>query len=225
VYATGALLVSAASAEETLLASWLANGSEVATELNDELSTTMLFEDNKTIAGGASVTCGLVLMGTVSANGNGLITSVLNLKGEAIAGELSGLALLGEGAGTDCLRVSACSEGSAGSPIEVWPAKLPWSTLLYLKVDGKLLVSITGAAFELLCLIIGLNVVDSCEAGSTAFEVINSGDTGDAAIPSGSVASPNGSCTLGGACSGVNVTTELSPITLESGELLTVSSE
>jgi hypothetical protein len=222
-----ALLAEVASAETTLLAEWLANGAEITTNLNSQTSGSLLLEDTSTIAGSSAVKCSAILDGTIGANGADEITKVLNLKGEEI-GALGGLALLGEGAGTDCQTVTGCAEGSAASPIEVWPVGLPWKTELFLMENGEFLdlVSATEVGYEILCLIFSLNAEDKCTATDGEVLIQNDPVTGDADTPVNSVVTPNAFCTQSSnKQTGVNETTEVaSTMTLESGELLTVSS-
>jgi hypothetical protein len=221
-----ALLAEAASAETTLLAEWLANGAEITTNLNSETSGSFKLEDTQTIAGSSAFKCSVILDGTIGANGSGEITKVLNLKGEEV-GVLGGLALLGEGAGTDCQTVAGCAEGSAASPIEVYPLGLPWKTELFLMENGEFLdlVSATEVGYEILCLILSINAEDTCTSNDGEVLIQNDPVTGDADTPSGSAVTPNAKCTQsGGGMTGVNETTEASTMKLESGELLTVSS-
>lgn len=97
-------------------------------------------------------------------------------------------------------------------------------------MTGKILDRVSkedGSVFgyELVCTILGLKVEDKCESTGSAFEVINDADTGDAAAPAGAIGEPLANCLRGGNGSGKNETDELSPITVTSGLLLTVSSE
>jgi Trypsin len=207
--------------ETTLSAEWLANGSAIATALASETSTEFLLEDNKTLTGKSAVLCNGILDGTVSPSGEALVEKLLNLAKEEIV--LLGLALLGTGAGSDCVAVSGCAEGTATSPIEVWAEKLSWPALLLKMENGAIAELFEGEGFEVLCLVLSLNVEDLCEASDFEFTVLNDPTTGDAEIPARQAGLPLATCTLGGAETGVIETDAIASITLTSGELLTAS--
>jgi hypothetical protein len=228
VVALSAVVVASASAEETLLAEWLVGiGNPVAELLSAETAGQLTLEDTKTLAGAAAVLCSAILDGSVGPNGEDEVTEVLNLKKEKV--ELGVLALLGTGAGSDCVTVKICSEGTATSPIEVWPEGLPWHTTLFLMAEGKFLDLVTGSnaggkfGYTLLCLVAGLNTEDTCESADSEYEVINDADTGDASVPAGQTIT-GATCTMSGAATGVQIIDELTPILLLNLELLTVSS-
>jgi hypothetical protein len=229
MFAFSAAFAVSASAETTLLAEWLVNGAKIVGELASETTGSLKLEDTKTAIGAAAVLCSAIADGTVGENGLDLIKEILNLAKEKIEA-LGGLALLGTGAGSDCVRVTGCEEGTATEPIEVWPVGLEWHTELFLMENGEILDLVNkedGSVFgyELLCSVLLINTEDTCTATDSEFAVINDADTGDAAVPAGSIGLPLANCTLGGLETGVNETDELAPITLTSGELLTVSSE
>jgi hypothetical protein len=229
VSALGAVLAASAFAETTLEAKWLvgATGVNITEALATETSGEILLEDTKAGPFGekAAVLCSAILDGIVGPNGADLVELVLNLKNEEIV--TLGLALLGTGAGSDCVTVALCLEGTVESPIEVWPENLPWRSLLFLMegATGKILDTVFGAAYELLCLTVLGNAEDLCE-GDASFEILNDPETGDAEVPAGALGEPLATCTLGGAGSGVNETDVLAFILLAgSTELLAVSSE
>jgi streptogrisin C len=209
------------TAETTLSAEWLANGSAIATALASETSIEFLLEDNKTLVGKAAVLCNGILSGTVGPGAEALIEKLLNLAKEEIV--LLGLALLGTGAGSDCVTVSGCAEGTATSPIEVWAEKLSWPALLFKMENGTIAELLEGAGFVILCLVAGISAEDLCEASAAEFTALNDPITGDAEIPAGQAGLPFGTCTMGGAETGVIETDAIASITLTSGELLTVS--
>jgi hypothetical protein len=239
VSAFGAVLVSSASAEETLLAEWLVGtGNEITSNLASETKGILLLEDTKTLVGPAAVECAGTLDGTVGPNGEDEITEVLNLAGSATGTALSGTALIGNGAasgvGSECKTETACAAATSASPIEVWPLGLPWSTLLFLMEPSKEILNLiyslgaagTEVGYELLCLIGSINTVDECKALDFEILVINNATTGNAETPTETLATPNANCTQsGGEATGVNETVGASLITLLSGELLSVSSE
>jgi hypothetical protein len=218
VTAFGAVLVSSASAETTLLASWLVGGAEVASALNTETSGSLLLEDTATPAGAAAVLCSAILDGTVNSNGKGTIKEVLNLAKELIGELKTGLALVSP---TDCSSEKICSN----TGIELRPVGLPWTTNLYLMENGEILIEVQKAGYDLSCTVI-IKVEDTC-TGTAAVPVINDSVTGDAETMGEVTATPNASCTLSNnKLTGVNETDELAFITLVgSSELLTVSSE
>lgn len=212
----GTLPVSAA-AEITLLAEWLANGAPILTTLSAEGSGSVTLEDIKTVVGRVADLCSGILVGTIGPDGKGEITEELNLSREKIS-ELGGLALL-------CTSVAGCAEATEASPIEDWPGKLPWPTLLYLKENGEFAVTIFSGETEVLCLVLGVNSEDRCTAATVTFKLENSPETGDATLPRNESGVPAEDCSLGGPESGIITTDESSPILLSGGGLLTMSSE
>jgi hypothetical protein len=228
MFAFSALLAEVASAEITLLAEWLANGATITTTLTSETSGKLRLEDAETIAGKSAVICSAILDGTIGPNGEDSITEILNLAGQKI--ELGLRALLGTGNKLpDCEGTGmGCAEGTAASPIEVYPLGLPWKTLLFLMENGEFLDAIFAAkiGYEILCLLLGINAEDTCEASQETALIQNSPETGDAFTPSGSKITPNAKCTQsGGKETGINEASGPSTMTLGSGELLTISSE
>jgi hypothetical protein len=220
VSAFGAVLTASASAEVTLVALWLANGLEITANLASETSGSLLLEDTKApLVGKAAALCSAILDGVVGANGTDEIREVLNLAKELISSTpLTGLPLTS--ANGDCVNETNC-----GTPIELWPLKLPWKTQLFLMENGEILDLVVGSGYELLCTVGGLNVIDECTAADTELLIENDPETGDASSPAGAAATPNALCTLSSEETGVNVVDELSEIKLVNGELLTVSSE
>jgi hypothetical protein len=213
------------SGEVTLLAEWLANGSAVSIALSTETTSEFLLEDQAApLVGKAAILCNGIFDGTVGPNGEGLVEKLLNLAKEEIA-SLGGLALLGTGAGSDCVKVLACAEGTVSSPIEVWPKNLPWSISLFLMETGAIAELVKNAAYEILCLIFGLNIEDACEASEQEFTVVNDPVSGDASIPAEQVGLPLANCSMGGSQTGAIATDAVTAIALTGGELLTVSSE
>jgi hypothetical protein len=215
--ALGAMFASAASAETTLAAEWLIGGAKITTAQSSETTGEILLEDSKA---GAAVVCSGILDGTVGPAAADQITKVLNLKGEEISSTpLSGLALLGTGSGApDCRSEATCAEGSASSPIEVWPENLPWTTELVLMENGEFLDRILKSGYDLLCLILGINTSDLCEAAETTLPVVNNAG-GFAETPGGKTAEPLATCSVGGEGSGVNETVGAATIKAASGSL------
>lgn len=211
--ALGAVLADVASAETTLEALWLVNGSAIAAELAIALSGGLTIEDTKVpVFGSASVLCSVGMFGNIKVGGSGEIERFYNLMNEPISSTplmALSLALL-------CEAVETC-EGSL-TDIEVWPENLPWATLLFLTEGGEFLYLIEKMAFEIECLVDGMTTEDLCEDPSSAFAVDN--ETG-AQIPAGVVALPLGTCDLGGAGSSSIQTDELIYFTLppKEGEL------
>src|SRR5262249_19575483 len=148
-------------------------------------------EDTETIAGKTAIKCSSIGDGTVEPDGKGETTKVLNLAKEEIGG-LGGLALLGTGAGSDCQAISGCAEGTAASPIEVYPIGLPIRGELFLMENGEILVLGAGTevGYELLCLILGINAEDRCTATDGEVLVQNDPVTGDADTPALSKITP-----------------------------------
>jgi len=226
--AFGALLAATASAEETLLALWLINNNPVTTLTSVETKGSFLLEDTKTIAGAAAFLCTSTFDGSVGENGESETTQILNAKGEKVGAPLVQPALLGTGAGSECVRVSTCAEGSAESPIEVWLVGLPWHSTLFLDaVSGKFLVLFTGTnemGYELICLVLSIKTEDKCVAPANDFEVEVINDPEDAAIPAGAQTSPHVLCSQSNEETGINEADELASILpLSTSELLSVS--
>lgn len=224
--AASALFAGPAAAEATLLAEWLVAGAGIpnGVEKGIEIESTFRFADTKALGGEAAVLCSVIFDGTLFPNGEGLITLAVNLKDEAVA-ELEGLALLGVGPpSTDCVKLSVCAEGSAESPFEVWPSDLPWLILLVLE-GTAFLILIFGPAYQVLCLVLGMNVEDECAVTETTLEVLNDPETGDAEIPAEARAEPRAHCTLSKEATGLITNDLLAFVLLTSLELLTVSSE
>jgi hypothetical protein len=232
VSALSAVVVTSASAETTLGAEWLANGNAIATPLATVSAGQFLMEDNGA-SGEPSMLCSAILVGTVGANGTDEVTEILNLKEEAISlTPLTGLALVGTGTGTDCVTEKVCAEGTAASPIEVWPVGLGvrWETLLFTMENGEILDLVNGNGggtstfgFELLCLTGGLDIVDTCTSTDSEILVENDPEGGDAALLPGTHFEPLLTCTLSGnKATAIFEPKELVEIRLVSGELLTV---
>jgi hypothetical protein len=225
--ALSAVLAASASAETTLGAEWLANGNAITTNLSAEAAGQFLLEDTGS-PGEAAVLCSRIIIIIIGPNGILIIEIILNLAGATISSTpLTGLALTGTGAGSDCVTEKTCAEGTSASPIEVWPVGLPWEGQLFTMEDGKLLALIKKAGggtfgYELLCLVAGLNVVETCTSEDSELEVLNDSEGGDAATPASSTMTPNALCTLSGKETGVSETDELTEFKLVSGELLTV---
>jgi hypothetical protein len=229
VSALGAIVAASASAETVLLpGEWLANGAAIAAALPTETAGELLLEDTGA-PGSPAVLCSGIFLGTVNAGGLDTTTELLNLAKEAISlTPLTGLALIGNDLpGQDCETELVCALGTDESPIEVWPVGLPWTTELFVMENGELLdlVTKTGGGtfgYELLCLILGLNVVDECTATDGEVKIVNDPEGADAAILAKETVTPNALCTVSNAETGVDETDELIEIKLTSGELLTV---
>jgi hypothetical protein len=208
VTALSALIVSSALANSP--AEWAKNGAAVTGSLATSTEGELTLEDTGAPGGGAAVLCSLLLVGNVNTAGKGEITEVQNLSKEKIT-ELTGT-------GLQCTSVKTCAAATELSPIEVWPIGLPWKTLLELTEAEGFVDKVENAGYDLLCLVLGVMVEDSC-TGTQSFAVEN--QTGGAAIPAGTEGTPDALCTLSGANTGVNKTDILAPITLTAGGALT----
>jgi hypothetical protein len=216
-------IASTASAETTLLAEWLFNGAAVTGTKAIEVSGEVLLEDNKApIVGKVDITCSAILDGWVDSNGLGLISEELTLEKVKVGG-LGGIGLL-------CTAISGCEKATEASPIEDWPIGLPAPGLLFLKENGTFSLTANNAGTiigggEVLCLILGGVVEDTCSATIAEGRVENGTAPVGVLTPANSPASPNASCSLGGAGSGVAETVTEARIISTSGGELTVSSE
>lgn len=221
VCAFSAIAAASASAEATLAAEWLASGAKITAELVASSTGELLLEDE---GAASSVLCTGVIDEKITVlPGGGVIVEILRLADTVVT---LAAPLLGTGAGSDCVAVKGCAEGSTASPIEVSPLGLPWSTLLFLdETTGLFLKSIsaTEVGYELTCLVLGVKVEDKCTQTNAVVEVVNDADTGDAAIPANAIGEPRANCSIGGTSKGKNEADVLTPMLLESGELLTVS--
>jgi hypothetical protein len=91
--------------------------------------------------------------------------------------------------------------------------------------NGEILELIVGEEWASFCTVFGIRIEDKCSAADNELPVLNDPVTGDADRSGESIATPNETCSIGGANAGVKETDELSELSLVNGELLTVSSE
>jgi hypothetical protein len=195
VFAFGVIIAASASAEEFLLAQWLVAGALVTSALPSLSEGEILLHNTKT---GLHIVCSFHAEGTIGPNSLDTITEVLSLTGVK-----TGTPLANETEALLCKSVAGC-ENSA-TDIEVWPVGLPWQTEVELaEPSGKFFDLIFKAKYELLCLVLGIASSEECTAAEgTAAEVVNAAGGGVEAAEK--PASPNASCTIGGAESGENV--------------------
>lgn len=188
VFAFSAIAVTTASAEETLLAEWLANKEAFTGSLASEDSGELLIEDSGV---GGGMTCSVILSGTVTGgDGVGSITKFLSLEKAEISLENPLRSCVGEGA---CLKET---------DIEVAPHGLTWPALMFLTSKGLFLLAMFDVVYFISCLssLLGL-VTDECSAPSAgiAWEVLNV--TGGAELMG--IGEPKLNCSLGGVGTGV----------------------
>jgi hypothetical protein len=214
----GTLVPAAASAAE-----WLANGNAITVNLASEMTGELKLEDTETPIGKIAVECKLTLAGNMGASGKNEITKILNTKGEEVVAK-PGLALLGTGAGSDCKTVTGCAEGTAESPIEVWPVELPWRLSLSF-VGGQFLDSFSEQwGYNLDCLVLGIPEEDKCTGPNGEITVRNNAETGDAEGVAGTQVTTGSLCLQSNLkATGVMSIVETLTMKLGSGELLTVS--
>lgn len=194
-------VASTASAAETLLALWLANGNTFTTNLAVNAEGELLLEDNKVpIVGSTDIKCSGLFEGTVNGtNGESEITMLLSLGAtqKLIEAGLVGEALL-------CTSEKGCEVNA--TDVEVWPAELPLLSVLFLEEPNLFLVLIfsagAGAAvgYEMKCLVLGVVAEDTCK------ELRNDAEVEVANIAGGvetlGKAEPLLNCTQGGEASG-----------------------
>ena len=217
VSALGVVMAASASAETTLAAEWLAAGAKITAAQASTTTGELLVEDNKAFGTKGSFTCSFILDGTVGPGGAGSITAVLTLAGASLETLVVGKSLLCEAD-----EGSACAKATEASPIEVWPtATLPWKTLAFLTEAGLFRDGVFGAGYEVLCLVLGVNLTDECTTAAASFELVNG--TSDVQIPNGTTQSPNANCTVGGAGAGVNQAVGVANVELVSKATLAVS--
>ena len=218
VAALGAVMAASASAETTLAAEWLEGAVAIPTAQASTTTGSLLLEDNKAFGTKGSVTCSAILDGTVGPGGVDSITAVLTSAGASLESLVVGKSLLCEAD-----EGSACAKATAESPIEVWPtATLPWKTLAFLTEAGGFRDGVFGAGYEVLCLVLGVNLTDECTTAAASFPIEN-GTSIEVLVPNGAVQSPNANCTVGGSGAGVNQAVGAAKIELVSKKVLTVS--
>lgn len=179
----GAIVVAPASAEELLLAEWLFNGESITSSLAAKWEGELNIEDTK--SGG--VTCSMVADGTVGPNGEGKITAILSLSGVEVT--LSAPLL--------CKSHKTCEENA--TDIEVAPEKLPWATKLVETEGGAFLETTTEYTYSVACLVFGIKVTDECTWKNSSFEALNV----VGGVEYTGQSSPKGTCSVGGAESGL----------------------
>jgi hypothetical protein len=232
VSAFGALIASSAFAEEptSLLALWLANGLEVKATLATDSEGELLLEDNKApFVGKAAVVCSGLFEGTVSENGEDKATMLFNLgttqKLIPTNGE-TGFLIAGNGLLCKAESpVTGCEENEAET--EAFPVDLPYNTLLLLitgppetfRIMYTSAVSGGKVGYELACLIASILTEDECTATEVEGEALNV--TGG--VEAMGSATPNGTCTQGGAASGVITAIAGNLTLLTNGETLSMS--
>lgn len=190
------------------LAQWLANGALIAEALLSDAVGSLFFEDLLT---GAHFLCSGLFEGTVGPDSADEVTMVYDLTGRLIE-ELDETTAT---AGLVCTEnLNLCSK------VEIWPVKLPWLTEVELDIETGLFYELTtGAAYNLLCEVLGMDKVELCEAVTgTSGELLNV--TGGVEVMG--VAEPESTCN-GVAEMGLVEADPGNLITLTNGEPLTVS--
>lgn len=137
------------------LEKWLNNGSEITSATSVDTAGETLFENTSI---GAAILCSALFEGTVGPGSAYELTKMLDLSSNEIK-ELVGN-------GLKCSSVKACETGDA----ELWPEHLPFKSALYAnseKTQFVVAVEPNGSgllpAFEVLCLVLGINVEELCE--------------------------------------------------------------
>jgi hypothetical protein len=152
----------AASSALALESVWLVDGAKpvvgVAADVEGLLELTDL---NVPGVGAVTVHCEGLFDGLIGPGKEDLIEEVLTTGGVKV--ELPGAGLI-------CKRVTTNCEEPTVKDIELWPENLPWLTEIELMAVAPTWLDLfeSGAggtlpAYELLCLILGLNVEDLCE--------------------------------------------------------------
>jgi hypothetical protein len=182
------LIVSAASAETTLLAEWLVNNAAVTGSEKVKLFGEVILEDEKAgLAGKVAVKCSIAMFGIVSPDGADTIEKLFPLSGA----EVKPL----EGAGLSCTSVSGCEL----TGIEVWAMNFPWKSLLFLMENGKFLDLVESIDWTIKCKIFGMPFEDECSSADGEFAVEN-GVSGEVLVQGG--LEPKLSCTISKEVSG-----------------------
>ena len=193
VFAFAAISVATASAETTLLAEWLAGGTQVSENTAATNEGELLLEDMGT---GTDVSCSGKFVGTIGLSGVDSITLVEDLEGKDNS--------------LNCVITAkgACEEAN-GSLITVVPVNLPWATLLYLMADGTFLdeISSSGAGapgYLVECKALGIKVDDTCSGATQTVETNVTGAV-EGAFSENETTTPPGNCTIGGSKQGLVV--------------------
>jgi hypothetical protein len=220
VFALGAVAVSSASAEITLLAEWLKNGTALTTNLAAIGKGSVELEDSKTPIGAAVVKCeGGSAEGTGGPNGVGEVTKVLNAAGKEVEAGLKGEAFL-------CKGVKGCEADATET--EVWPLSLPVLVSLFLLESTSepftVLAYTPGAknlGLEIKCLALSVLIEDTCSAEDSNGNALNVAG----GVEGMGTSFPGLSCTQGGAGSGFATAVAGNLASWANGETLTMSSE
>ncbi len=228
VFALCAAVASSAFAEETLLAEWLADGTPITEPLAADTVGELLLADDNTLVGVAAVVCSGLFEGTVTKNGEDELTKLFNLSGTLIptTGETG---FLTEGDGLLC-KAESPAEGCEASTtdIEAFPLDIPYLSLLLLKEVGSTITfedmvksKVAGGkiGYELMCLILGILIEDECTVTEGEGEVKNV----TPGVEAVGFFTPSGTCTEGGAGSGLIFAIAGNTTTLTNGETLTAS--
>jgi hypothetical protein len=188
VCALGTVLVTAAAAEVTLLAEWLAANGMVFGSLGTTTGGELNLEDESTAVGKVRIRCSITLDGSIVGNGIGSVEKLLTKILGAEIGQLTGEGLL-------CKAEFVCENNT---DTELWPMKLPWPTLLILMEDGSILELIENVSFSVKCLVLGFAFEDECSGSDV--EVLTE-NVGSSVYLVGKFA-PNLNCSQGGTGSG-----------------------
>ena|ERR1700684_2949384 len=151
-------------------AQWLVNGASILGLQSTETTGTLkLIAEGEPIIGTVEVTCSMILDGTISPAGLDEVTSLLNLKGEAISGTpLTGASLA-------CTNVSKCA-----SP-EAWAVNLPWESHL----EGPsidLTTDPVGVGYEVKCKGVIGEPSDTCQIKLIISRLENIGAENDVSV-------------------------------------------
>lgn len=201
-----AVLVAVASAETTLLAVWLLNGSEIVSNISTTQTGEFILEDTKV---GIGIECSVSLVGTVGSNGTSTVTGVLSLAGAEVT--LT--------APLSCESHKFCEEGTAD--IELSPEGLPYPSLIFLMSNGEILRLTFIWKWFSACLVLGLKVSEECGWEDVEYQVKNV--TGG--VETTGTGTPGGQCTTGGAGAGVLTFVAGNLMTPTAGGTLSVASE
>jgi hypothetical protein len=181
--AFGAIIVAPASAEFTLLAEWLVNGTGITALISVETRGELLLKDT---SNGATIICSVILDGSVGPNGEGEVTEVLSTAGVVVT--LAAPLL--------CRGGPVCEINS--TDVEVSPEGLPFHSLLFLMEIGSFLDVIFKATYTASCLVLGIKITDECTVTNGITEVVNA----SFGVESIGNVIPLGTCSIGGAGTG-----------------------
>jgi hypothetical protein len=199
------ITASVATAETTLLAEWLINGSPVTSLIPFSLEGTVQLGSSNVF----QISCSGIFDGSFDPEAGFQLTAILSLSGTQVT--LAAPLL--------CKSSKSCEESA--TDIEMAPEGLPWSGSMKLMETGSFLGGAEKSTYFISCLIIGIKVSEECTFVNAQFEIINVAG----GVEWRGEGAPLGSCTSGGANSGQFIFASGNLMTPNAGGTVSGSSE